>query len=226
MAEHHVQLGWQLLTAHDDEAAESFQLDLYFPNGSRASSTALPGSARNVDVKILPGVSYRAHLIAENGDGSGESRLNFTTPPAGELQDKPCKIDCEPFHAYPFYLITAPSISYFEARRLNESHFNISVTLRYTGGGDTTTFSIYFRESNTIEWSKEPVMIVRLDSALALNWRGVISGEEIRGKGPLEFELRVANGVGFMNRTGAVMEISGQHFSLHNYTVYSKYVCM
>ena len=97
----------------------------------------------------------------------------------------------------------------FEARRLNETHFNISISLLYTGGGETTIFSVYFREQHTISWSFQPVMRVSIDSALALEYRGVISGEEIRGKGPLEFELWVENGEKFMNRTGSVPEISG-----------------
>ena len=97
----------------------------------------------------------------------------------------------------------------FESRRLNETHFNISVSLLYTGGGDTTTFSVYFRELNSVEWSEEPIMTVELDSVLALEYHGIISGEAIRGKGPLEFELRVVNGFRLMNRTGSG-EISGK----------------
>ena len=107
-------------------------------------------------------------------------------------------------------LHTAPYVSAFESRRLNETHFNITISLLYTGGGDIITFSVYFREHNSIEWSAQPVMIVQLDSASALEYRGTISGEEIRGKGPLEFELRVENGLGFMNRTGSGLEISGE----------------
>ena len=52
-------------------------------------------------------------------------------------------------------------------------------------------------------------MIVVLDSVLALEYHGVVTAEEIRGKGPLEFELRVENGLGFMNRSGSGLEISG-----------------
>ena len=54
-------------------------------------------------------------------------------------------------------------------------------------------------------------MVVELDAASALEYQGTISGEIIRGKGPLEFELRVENGKGFMNRTGSVLEKSGEH---------------
>ena len=58
-------------------------------------------------------------------------------------------------------------------------------------------------------------MVISLDSALALEYHGVISGEEkLRGKGPLEFELRVKNSLGFMNRTGSGPEISGEPLSL------------
>lgn len=101
-------------------------------------------------------------------------------------------------------------MTFFEARRLNETHFNISISLLYTGGGEITKFSVYFREQHTISWSEHPVMIVELPSYLALDYQGVISGEEIKGKGPLEFELRVENGLGFMNRTGSGLEISGK----------------
>ena len=54
-------------------------------------------------------------------------------------------------------------------------------------------------------------MIVVLDSVLALGYHGVVTGNDIRGKGPLEFELRVENGLGFMDRTGSVLEISGMN---------------
>ena len=54
------------------------------------------------------------------------------------------------------------------------------------------------------------VELIEYDTEDALKYHGTISGEEIRGKGPLEFELRVANGMGFMARKGPVMEISGQ----------------
>ena len=53
-------------------------------------------------------------------------------------------------------------------------------------------------------------MVVVLDAAFALEYRGIISSDAIRGKGPLEFELRVENGLGFMNRTGSGLEISGE----------------
>ena len=110
-----------------------------------------------------------------------------------------------------FVVSVAPYVSLFEARRLNETHFNISISLLYTGGGDTTTFSVYFREQDSIEWSSDPIMVLILDSLQALEYHGVISGEEkLRGKGPLEFELRVKNGRGFMNRTGSGPEKSGR----------------
>ena len=115
------------------------------------------------------------------------------------------------YTSIPFCFLLAPYVSLFEARRLNETHFNISISLLYTGGGDTTTFSVYFREWHSIEWSSDPIMVLLLDSPQALEYHGVISGEEkLRGKGPLEFELRVKNGRGFMNRTGSGLEISGR----------------
>ena len=102
-------------------------------------------------------------------------------------------------------------MSYFESRRLNETHFNISLSLLYTGGGDKVTFSVYFRELNSVEWSAEPIMTVELDAGLDLEYHGTISGDVIRGKGPLEFELRVENGLGYKNRTGSGLEISGRY---------------
>ena len=53
-------------------------------------------------------------------------------------------------------------------------------------------------------------MKVFIDSSLALEYHGVISGEQTRGKGPLEFGLRVENGLGFMNRSVSSFEISGK----------------
>ena len=205
VAEHHAQLKWVLPITHPDEDADIFLLDMSFPNGSIASSLTLGSSARSVNVSVLPGVSYKVCLIARNGDGSGNNTLRFTTPPASESHD--------PVVTHPspgIVLPTAPLVSSFEARRLNDTHFNVSITLDYTGGGDTTTFSIYFREHKTIQWSQTPVMVVQLDAEDALKYHGTISGEEIRGKGPLEFELRVENGMGFMGRKGPVLEISGQ----------------
>ena len=177
----------------------------------------LDSSARTADVSVFPGVdNYEAHLIARNSDGLGERRLLFSTPPAGENYLLYYLLgicaDVQQLYHYNVYVPpTAPYVTNFESRRLNETHFNISISLLYTGGGDTTTFYVYFRELNHIEWSPEPIMIVVLDSASTLEFQfhGTISAEEIRGKGPLEFELRVENGLGFMNRTGSGLEISG-----------------
>jgi hypothetical protein len=183
--EHQVEFQWDLPITHPDQDASSFLLQVIFPNGSTAVSASLDGSARSTVVNVFPGVLYNATLIARNGDGLGQSATSFETPPA------------------------APYVSLFEARRLNETHFNISISLLYTGGGDTTTFSVYFREQDSIEWSSDPIMVLILDSLQALEYHGVISGEEkLRGKGPLEFELRVKNGRGFMNRTGSGPEKS------------------
>lgn len=84
VAEHHVQLKWGLPITHPDEDVEKFLLDISFPNGSIASSLTLNSSARSVNVSVFPGVSYKACLIARNGDGSGNNSETFTTPPAGE----------------------------------------------------------------------------------------------------------------------------------------------
>lgn len=117
-----------------------------------------------------------------------------------------CTIDQ---HVQIYFLSAAPYVTLFEARRLNETHFNISISLLYTGGGDITTFSVYFREWYSLQWSSQPIMVLSLDSEMALEYHGVISGDEtLRGKGPLEFELRVKNGEGFINRTGSRLEIS------------------
>ena len=85
VAEHHVELQWTLPISHPDEDVESFQLEVTYPNGSTASMMMLDSSARSAVVAVFPGVSYEAHLLARNTDGLGESRLSFSTPPAGEF---------------------------------------------------------------------------------------------------------------------------------------------
>ena len=85
VTEHHAELRWELPITHPDEDVQSFQLEVTFPNGSRATLMTLDGSARSVVIGVYPGVSYEAHLIARNTDGLGESKIPFSTPPAGEL---------------------------------------------------------------------------------------------------------------------------------------------
>ena len=87
VAEDHAQLKWVLPITHPDEDVDNFLLDISFPNGSIATSLTLSSSARSANVSVLPGVSYKACLIARNQDGSGNSTLRFTTPPAGESHD-------------------------------------------------------------------------------------------------------------------------------------------
>ena len=84
VAEHHVELVWDLPISHSNEDVENFQLEISFPNGSTAVSLTLDKSARSVRVSVFPGVRYDAQLIAMNNDGRGESSLSFVTPPAGE----------------------------------------------------------------------------------------------------------------------------------------------
>ena len=97
---------------------------------------------------------------------------------------------------------------------MNESHFNLSLSLLYTSGGDITHISVSFREANSrYPSSREWIQIsgLNLTPVSNLEWNGVISGEEFRGKGPLEFEVTVENGVGFMNTSSPVVEMSGMH---------------
>ena len=85
VAEHHVVLEWELPITHPDENVQSFLLELSFSNGSPARTMTLNSTARSTVVGVFPGVTYEAHLIARNGDGSGENRLTFSTPPSCEL---------------------------------------------------------------------------------------------------------------------------------------------
>ena len=75
VAEHHVELVWDLPMSHSDEDVENFQLEISFPNGSTAVSLTLDKSARSVQVSVFPGVRYDTQLIAMNNDGRGESKL-------------------------------------------------------------------------------------------------------------------------------------------------------
>ena len=88
-----------------------------------------------------------------------------------------------------YILLPEYTATSFELHQVNEIHFNVSISLRYTGGGDTITFSVYFCEINNIEWSRDPVMVVELDAVSVLEYQGTISGEI---KGPLEFELHAS----------------------------------
>lgn len=75
-------------------------------------------------------------------------------------------------------------------------------------------FSLCFRESSTrFLTSREWVNVSGLNLARVSNmaWNSVISREEFRGKGPLEFLLTVENEHGFMNDSGPVPEKSGMH---------------
>ena len=97
---------------------------------------------------------------------------------------------------------------------MNETHFNLSLSLLYTGGGDITQVSVSFREANSRYLSsREWIQIsgLNLTPMSNLEWNGVIFGEEFRGKGPLEFEVTVENEVGFMNTSSPVVEMSGMH---------------
>lgn len=84
VAEHHVELIWDLPYNHPDENVDQFQLEITFPNGSTANSLTLNKTARSVSVNVFPGVRYEAQLFAKNIDGLGQSNISFVTPPAGE----------------------------------------------------------------------------------------------------------------------------------------------
>ena len=218
VTEHRVTLQWNLHPQHPDEAADSIMLYLFFPNGSFASHTELQGTARQAEVAVFPGMHYRAVLRVENQDGTEMTELYFTTHNAGTcvcvgLGTEAGKWrDTDNIIILILRLSPAPYISHFESRRLNETHFNLSLSLLYTGGGDITQISVSFREaSSRYPVSREWVPISGLNLILVstLEWNGVILGEEFRGKGPLEFEVTVENEVGFMNTSGPVDELSG-----------------
>ena len=83
MTEHQVTLQWELTVSHSDQDADSFQLQVSFPNGSTAHSLTLESFARSAVVSVFPGVTYDATLTASNTDGPSQSTLTFSTPPAG-----------------------------------------------------------------------------------------------------------------------------------------------
>ena len=87
VAEHQVELHWVLSVSHPNQNANSFQLQVSYPNGSIAHSDTLGGSARSALVNVFPGVTYEATLTASNNDGKGQASLTFLTPPAGMYEN-------------------------------------------------------------------------------------------------------------------------------------------
>ena len=79
---------------------------------------------------------------------------------------------------------------------MDESSFQLTVVLEYTGGGDITHFTVSFRSVGTTEWIPlGEVEATRSRPESNLEWNGVLTNEEF-SSGQIEFEVVVVNARG------------------------------
>ena len=89
-----------------------------------------------------------------------------------------------------------PAVDKFRALRLNDTAFNLTLTVIYTGGGDIDTFAVRFREGRMSPWAPAGVVAPiqsRLSSRL---WYTVLSNSMFQSIEEPQFEVIIANTMG------------------------------
>lgn len=78
-------VSWSLPQGNnEDERADYFTVSLNFTNGTVAQELMSTGDVREVELSVVPGMSYVVAVTAHNQDGLTVSNVQeFTTPPGG-----------------------------------------------------------------------------------------------------------------------------------------------
>lgn len=77
-------LTWHFNNTTTDDLPDSQSVFVYYVNDSVATQISLSGGVREIQLSLIPGIQYRAEVLAQNQDGNVTSeRQTFMTRPGG-----------------------------------------------------------------------------------------------------------------------------------------------
>ena len=182
-------VSWSLTNQMPDEAADELTLLVTFANRSLADRQQLSGTSTSASLQdLIPAHMYMVQLTASNSDGE------VTTNP-------------ETFVT----LEGPPSISLLRVERLNRTWFSVSLSLAYTGGGDISTLTVFYKPTGN---NRSPTRLPSIPpEGVGLSVGGVVMlTEQLHGHGveqeaglELEFVVTVENEFGFPSEEVSVI---------------------
>ena len=108
------------------------------------------------------------------------------------------------------FLLIEPLVSSVDIVRVNQTAFQLTVNVDYTGGGDITHFTVSFRKSGSTDDFNHLGDIPASPQSM-LVWNGVITNAEFASLEVLEFDVTVNNERSFSSTTSSpVQEATGR----------------
>ncbi len=229
-------ISWNLTNTTADAGPESF---IVLVTNHPASPITLPPSAREYNLETEPGVSYLVTITAMNPDSHSESHPeHLSIPPAGESDSIYYNIAMSPHAVIVAFLLpplpppsspsSAPLVFSATAIRLNETTFNFSLQVVYTGVGPGALHlvNIMFRETGSVEYTLlTSVVELVADSSDSQHWYGVLSDSQFADATDIEFLMNTQNSMDLGVATSATQSI-GTHKEIINHNInYSNGIC-